>query len=56
MGLAGADGRSSWDVQIEIMELPYLLRLEPSELPVATEYLRVPPNVRATGTRCDGAK
>ncbi len=31
-----------WDVQVEIMELPYLFRTTQAELPLAAEYLRVP--------------
>ena len=31
-----------WDVQVEINELTHLFRLDLSELPVATKYLRVP--------------
>ncbi len=31
-----------WDVQIEIMELPYIFRTEVSELPIATRYLDLP--------------
>jgi len=31
-----------WDVQVEVMELPYLLRTTEVELPGAVRYLRVP--------------
>jgi hypothetical protein len=31
-----------WDIQVEIMELPYLFRTELHELPLATKYLEVP--------------
>ena len=31
-----------WDAQIEIMELPYLFRTEPADLPVRERYLRLP--------------
>ena len=31
-----------WDVQVEVMELPYVLRTTLAELPVATEYLKLP--------------
>ncbi|MEG9438935.1 hypothetical protein JAO29_22595 [Edaphobacter sp. HDX4] len=31
----------TWDVQIEVMELPYLFRSSLSELPIATNYLRL---------------
>ena len=32
----------AWDVQVEITELPYLFRTDLSELPIATNYLRLP--------------
>ena len=32
----------SWDVQVEVMELPYLFRTTLPELPIAVDYLRVP--------------
>ena len=32
----------AWDVQMEVTELPYVLRTQVSELPVATNYLRLP--------------
>ena len=35
-----------WDVQIEVMELPYLFRSEIQDLPLAQCYLRVPAEVR----------
>lgn len=31
-----------WDVQVEVMEIPYLLRSKPTDLPVAANYLRIP--------------
>ena len=31
-----------WDVQVEVMELPYVLRLELAQLPYRTSYLRLP--------------
>lgn len=31
-----------WDMQVEVMELPYLFRVHEAELPVATNYLQVP--------------
>lgn len=34
-----------WDVQLEIIELPYLFRTCLDDLPVATKYLRVPSSV-----------
>ena len=35
-----------WDVQVEVMELPYLFRTRPSDLPVATRYLELPAKER----------
>ena len=32
----------AWDVQVEIMELPFIFRTSFAELPLATQYLRVP--------------
>lgn len=34
-----------WDVQIEIVELPYLFRTRVEDLPVARKYLGIPPAV-----------
>jgi hypothetical protein len=31
-----------WDIQIEVMELPYLFRTTQAELPIAGQYLRLP--------------
>lgn len=33
---------SEWDVQVEVMELPFLFRTEIAELPIATNYLHLP--------------
>ncbi len=41
-----------WDVQIEVMQLPYLFRTRLGELPIATRYLELP----AKGKRETGAK
>ena len=35
-----------WDLQVEVMELPYLFRTQPGELPIAQAYLHLPDNVR----------
>jgi hypothetical protein len=32
-----------WDVQIEIIELPYLFRISVDDLPIATSYIHLPP-------------
>lgn len=32
----------AWDVQLEVMELPHMLRLQCAQLPYATEYVRLP--------------
>lgn len=34
--------KQSWDAQIEIMELPYLFRTQTSDLPILSNYLRLP--------------
>jgi hypothetical protein len=34
----------SWEVQLELMELPYLLRITLADLPTSTGYLRLPPH------------
>jgi hypothetical protein len=39
-----------WDVQIEVMELPYLFRTQLAELPIATDYLRLPRIVARTSS------
>ena len=39
---------TDWDVQVEIMELPYIFRTELTELPVASNYLRLPRTIRNT--------
>jgi len=42
-GEAGADSAASWQVQLELMELPYVLRITLTDLP-STGYLRLPPH------------
>jgi hypothetical protein len=37
-----ADPDRGWDVQVEVMELPYLFRTTASDLPIAQTYLQVP--------------
>ncbi len=34
-----------WDVQVEVMELPYLFRTTVAELPIATRYLALPEKI-----------
>ena len=34
--------RRDWDVQIEVMELPYIFRTVPEELPIASKYIQLP--------------
>ncbi len=48
-----APGRlPSWDMQVEVMELPYLFRTALRDLPFATRYLKLPEKeVRATADR-----
>ena len=40
-----------WDVQVEVMELPYLFRTEMHDLPIATRYLHLPQYVVASVTK-----
>lgn len=35
----------AWDVQLEIMELPYIFRTTLAALPIARDYLRLPPSL-----------
>lgn len=42
-----------WDLQVEIMELPYIFRTQPAELPIAVNYLRPP---QGTATQPVGAQ
>ncbi len=45
-----------WEVQVEVMELPYIFRTEVAELPMAMRYLRAPAGEaeRAAGVMGDG--
>lgn len=36
-----------WDVQMEVMELPYIFRTSLYELPIASNYLRIPESLRS---------
>ena len=41
-----------WDVQVEVMELPYLFRTKPDDLPITTRYLEPPAkDIRATAAK-----
>jgi hypothetical protein len=42
-----------WEIQVEVMELPYLFRTGLSELPIAENYLRMPDHLR--GVRASSA-
>lgn len=42
---SGAEASPDWDVQVEVMELPCLFHTQLAELPVATNYLRLPGEV-----------
>ncbi|GAC1660034.1 MAG: hypothetical protein NVS9B15_24110 [Acidobacteriaceae bacterium] len=44
----------AWDVQIECMELPYLFRTHQHQLPIATNYLKLPPEIQANVTTAMG--
>jgi hypothetical protein len=43
-----------WDVQMEVMELPYFFRTEMRDLPVAERYLRIPEQARTIAARAMG--
>jgi hypothetical protein len=49
-----ARGIRNWDVQVEIMELPYLFRTEADELPLAERYLHLPAAVESRVARAMG--
>jgi hypothetical protein len=38
-----------WEIQLEVMELPYLFRTGLSDLPIAEKYLRMPHRLRRAG-------
>ena len=44
---AEASRTRDWDVQVEIMELPYLFRTETRDLPLAERYLKLPAAVQS---------
>jgi hypothetical protein len=37
---------TDWEIQLEVMELPYFFRITLSDLPIARNYLRIPPRWR----------
>lgn len=45
-----------WDVQVEIMELPYLLRATEDDLPLATRYLKLPSAARQKASTVMGPR
>jgi hypothetical protein len=46
-GKSAPDPGPEWDVQMEVMELPYVFRTEAHELPITEGYLRLPERVLA---------
>lgn len=44
-----------WDVQLELMELPYVLRISLADLPISTGYLRLPPSELHRASRAIGS-
>lgn len=44
----------AWDVQLEVMELPYLFRTAQKELPIATRYLGLPAEIVRTTSAAMG--
>jgi hypothetical protein len=45
-----------WDVQMEIVELPYVFRTHLRDLPIATEYLRLPARMENVVPRATSAE
>ncbi len=49
-----------WDVQLEVMELPYIYRTTVAELPGATKYVRIPDPILQAAARsmgeCEGPR
>jgi hypothetical protein len=45
----------TWDVQVEVTELPYVFRTEKSELPLAERYLRLPAEAVCRAKRVMGS-
>lgn len=53
----GAPARTpEWDVQVEVMELPYLFRTQLKELPIATSYLTIPAIIGAATSAAMGTR
>lgn len=50
-GEAAPQRQPEWDVQMEVMELPYFFRTEMRDLPVAERYLAIPERVTADVVR-----
>ena len=46
----------AWDVQVEVMELPYLFRTVMKDLPLAYRYLKLPESLIAGASLAMGAK
>ena len=44
-----------WDSQIEVMELPYLFRTQPHEMPLAERYLHLPETMKRQAARAMGS-
>lgn len=40
-----------WDVQLEVMELPYIFRTTLKDLPISTNYVRLPPEIVRRASR-----
>ena len=51
-GSAAGATEPAWDVQVELMELPYVLRLQAGQLPYATKYLRLPAETAGWAAKC----
>jgi hypothetical protein len=46
---------SNWEIQIEVMELPYIFRTSLHELPMAERYLQIPGEVQSRVARAMGS-
>lgn len=44
-----------WNAQVEVMELPYLFRTQPDELPLAERYLHLPETMKRQAARAMGS-
>jgi len=48
--------RTQWDVQVEVMELPYIFQTDLAELPIASNYLQLPAETDPAFASGDGPR